>query len=85
MSLCKLTDYEQYIYNLTLTGDENVIGIGRIEAKNKETPGLNQSLIKKALYYMFKRHPLFRAIIKKSTCGFNRKRIFAGKIHEKSR
>ena len=59
-----LTDYENYIYNLTLSGDENVIGIGKIEAKNEEIKSLDSIVVKKALYFMFKRHPFFRTVVK---------------------
>lgn len=63
--LCDLTDYEQYIFNITISGDENVIGFGKLEAKNEKSMILDPALVKKALYFMFKRHPLFRTIIKR--------------------
>ena len=63
--MCNLTDYEKYIYNLTLSGDENVIGIGKIEAKDEKINALDSIIIKKALYFMFKRHPFFRTVVKK--------------------
>ena len=61
-----LSDYEQYIYNLTTTGDENVIGIAKLEPKCENAKVLECNVIKKALYYMFKRHPLFRAVAKQT-------------------
>lgn len=76
--VCELSEYEQYVYNLTLTGDENVIGIIKIEAKDYASRViLTENVIKKALFYMYKRHPLFRASIKQNNvCNGDKLKIW---------
>lgn len=60
--LIELSSYEKFFYYATLVGDTNVISISIISTNNNVK--LNDETVKRAMLYMFKRHPLFRAHIK---------------------
>jgi hypothetical protein len=59
-NLVELIPIEKYFYYGSLQGDEYVNGIAFTGADNIH---LNDGLIKEAMYYLYKRHPLFRAHI----------------------
>jgi hypothetical protein len=61
-STVELSDYEKLIYNINTLGDFNVIGIVVLEAGNIE---ISENMFKKAMFYMYNRHPLFRARVQK--------------------
>ena len=61
-SSVELSDYEKLIYNINTLGDFNVIGIAKLDTENVE---INENMFKKAMLYMYNRHPLFRAKIQK--------------------
>jgi hypothetical protein len=58
--LVELIPVEKFFYHGTVLGDEYVIGIAITSANDIM---LNDDLIKEAMYYLYKRHPLFRAHI----------------------
>jgi hypothetical protein len=61
-SKVELSDYEKLIYNVTSLGDFNVIGIAILDGQNVN---LDIKIVKKALFYMYNRHPLLRARLQK--------------------
>ena len=62
--LVELSDYEKLIYNINTLGDFNVIGIAILDSCKIEM--INEVILKKALFYMYNRHPLFQAKIKRN-------------------
>lgn len=69
INLVALSDYERLLYNITKLGDENVIGIAILDhnddcASSNQNIIIDEALLKMAMFYMYKRHPLFRAYVK---------------------
>lgn len=64
-SSVELSDYEKLIYNINTLGDFNVISIVILDCEDNNE--ITESIFKKAMFYMYNRHPLFRARIHKST------------------
>ncbi len=65
MNRIKLHKYENYQYNCTLNGNENAIGIVIIDEVDR-TLSLDKDTVKRALFYMYKRHPLLRSKLRLS-------------------
>lgn len=64
MSSNELSLFEQWFMTLTTFGDSIVINISIIEPNGAE---ITRELLSSALYHMCRRHPLFRAHLKKDT------------------
>lgn len=58
--LVELSPTEKYYYYASLLGDMNALSISIINIDDNEVQ-LNDGIIKEAIYYMCKRHPLLRA------------------------
>lgn len=59
--IVRFTDYDKNLYHFTLCGDLLVFGLSIIDCIGQKEATLDQDLVKNALVFLIKRHPLLRA------------------------